>query len=159
MTPSRRYIQAGVLLFMLALPACIFIFLHLFGKNRYTLPYHGRYQINTSGDTLYLPLPDSLRPPNTCQATILYVAQASNNRAHEQWQRLNNLLNNEPDVCLYRILPLDSIRLHWLYTEPEQWKQQPFVLLDTRAHIRGYYGDSIEEFDRLFTEVRIALQL
>jgi protein SCO1/2 len=56
---SKRLLKAGILIAVLVLPAFVFIFLNVFGENRFDLPYYfpeldesGRPQV-VSGDTVF----------------------------------------------------------------------------------------------------------
>ncbi|WP_304238014.1 SCO family protein [Jiulongibacter sediminis] len=61
---SKRLLKAGILIAVLVLPAFVFIFLNVFGENRFDLPYYfpeldesGRPQV-VSGDTVFHRVPD-----------------------------------------------------------------------------------------------------
>lgn len=61
---SKRLLKAGILIAVLVLPALVFIFLNIFGENRFDLPYYfpeldesGRPQV-VSGDTVFHQVPE-----------------------------------------------------------------------------------------------------
>ena len=152
------------MLLALALPGVIFIFLKIFGKNRFDIPvyykdgvtdapgecrgaYHGQYTLPDSISVL-------LGQKNT--AACLFVEGLEKN--NKEVARLRKLYAGDK----LQIISLDSTKTNHLVQIKKcalflkaPWKA---VLVDKENRIRGYYAfSSIEEADRLDVEVEILL--
>ena len=51
-------IKYGLLFILLALPACIYIFLRVYGENHYNLPVYYPVGVDSKGDSIYKTIPD-----------------------------------------------------------------------------------------------------
>jgi protein SCO1 len=117
---SKKIVKAGVLIFLLALPAFIFMFLHLFADNRFKLPYYAP-KYDTTGvvmkngkDTVFHQVPAfSLTDQdgnNVTEANVkgkIYVAQffdtnddSLSRRLAVQLGRINNEFFNKKNVLI-----------------------------------------------------------
>lgn len=62
---NKKFIKTGILIVMLVVPVFIFLFLNIFGNNRFDLPYYfpeldasGKVVINAESDTVFMTAPD-----------------------------------------------------------------------------------------------------
>ena len=149
----------------LLLPACIFIFLKIFGENQFDVPPLHQEKIDAPLNcTLTYSVPYAL--PDTIMEAIksgsnapLYIVDFSKietnlTRVREQF--------SEEQVNITQVL---SLR----YNEKEQnfvkdcivllSAPATLALIDSQAGIRGYYnGSEREEIDRLIVELNIILK-
>jgi len=152
------------LLLALALPGLIFIFLKIFGKNRFDIPVY--YKEGVSIATKECPgdyrgqyiVPDSVlgllgKRNNT---PCLFVEEAEKN--NKEVTRLKQLYG-QGELQIVPLEGIDANRLKRLKNCAlflmEPWKA---VLVDKERRIRGYYAFvNLEETDRLFVEIEILL--
>lgn len=62
---NNKLIKTGILIFLLVIPVFVFLFLNIFGDNKYDLPYYfpevsesGHPVVESNGDTVFLRRPD-----------------------------------------------------------------------------------------------------
>lgn len=155
----KRITQTGILLLMLGAPVLVFVTLYLFGENHYDLPYEGRYELTAPGDTSHLPVPES-QLPWLVRGKVHIVMLREDSLSPEvdaQWQRLQAYFQTSKTVQLHIAAP-DSLTLSWLCPH-NNYRKQPFTLIDKQGYVRGHYGSDMEEYDRLITEALIAVKL
>ena len=158
-----RMKQKKIIFLFLALlfPACIFVFLKLFGKNEFAVPalYTDVYPdgVESCSVEITLPyiIPDSVRSELSLEnnsLTLIHVGDISGN-SNQQLDRVKNKFGNE--VKLQNLSTSDkSLKLKrcvFFLKDPND-----LVLIDPKGVIRGQYiSNDREDIDRLLVELAI----
>jgi len=148
----------------LLLPACIFLFLKMFGKNEFDVSplFKDEYPkgVEECGVTITLPyvIPDTVQAKFKTQEkplTLLYLGP-SDDDSEKQLNRIKRDFQNEITVQKLQDTPevLRLKRCTFFLTEPHD-----LVLLDLDGVIRGQYiSKERKEMDRLVTELAVLLK-
>lgn len=161
---------------MLAIPLGIFIFLRMFGENRFDIPVYHQQGVETPfGDCLYpsgqFTVPDTLissRPG-------LHVFYSSTgkltvNELNNQLLRLSSLFEGAmPKVSIFAMDTLKVSHGEVVILEPKPINIlmncgfatdifNQYILVDEQGRIRGYFGSTLDEMDRLVVETKILIE-
>jgi protein SCO1/2 len=167
----QKYIKAGMLTLVLALPALIVLFLHGFAENHFQLPYFvpltdssGRIVMNGQ-DTLFYQVPTTNKKSIR---VVSFIGDDAPNQLKQQFLRVEKLASEKiivekiagqnaeiEAIQKYRVPLLKKAKSSQTIPYYEQ-----FVLIDKKGYIRGFYeGTNPEEVDRLITEIKILLDI
>jgi protein SCO1 len=151
------------LLLALALPGLIFIFLKIFGKNRFDIPIYYKEGISDSLRECTGPhrgqhtLPDSVLRAFGCEKNIACLFVDSTEINNKEIVHLRKEFGGKLQIISLEGVEnarLNRIRKCVLLLK-EPWMG---VLIDKEKRIRGYYAfTSLEETDRLNVEIEILL--
>jgi|GEM_PF-2231936 len=165
----QKYIKAGMLTLVLALPAFIVLFLHSFGENHFELPYYvpavdstGKVVFDGKDTVFYqvrLKNQDSIR-------AVAFFEQSGNVILNQHFSRVKKLLNNEISLELVKgdsATLVDTYKLSNLKNAKTKQTipyNEQFVLIDKQGYIRGFYdGKDEKEVERLITEINVLLDI
>jgi hypothetical protein len=142
----------------LILPVAIFIFLKLFGKNKFDIPVYYKNGVDSVCVT------NKSRPFEVDNIVIKSI----------DWKNQPTLLTYTPSEKelenfkhVWQEIKTSEVTSVYLAADSTQWRdclllmRDPWktVLVDTDRHIRGYYNlSSREETDRLIVELQILLE-
>jgi len=149
-----------ILLLTLLVPAAIFIFLKIFGKNEFAIPVYYENGVenppnacNNAYAIPYLVSPDALQGIGWKQQAAL-IMKDSSVYALSAMKMLSAELDDEIQLILARgETGRQMVECDLLLADP--WK---VVLMDSQRKIRGYYDPTTrEEADRLMVELKILL--
>jgi protein SCO1 len=158
----QKFLKTGLLLFMLVIPVFVYVFLRVFGDNKYRLPVFHPVGLDTASvssgrpDTIYhtipsfsYPTPDGAPISRENLAGKVHVANFCSlaeradicSRIHAQLRRINELFANKPQVLI--VSYTDDSRL----TEslPADIRNQP----ETPAPQQYYLLASADELSQL----------
>lgn len=161
---------------MLAIPLSIFIFLRIFGENKFDIPIQHTDGVKDKigecdyGNGQFL-VPDSLLGSSGLFVVFIYEArELSPNTLDNQYERIRELFkSNMPEMKVFTSdnITLDNVDI---IKYPEQTLQQvmncgfvtnipnQYILIDAKRRIRGYYSTELDEVDRLIVEIKILIQ-
>jgi protein SCO1 len=159
----KKYLKAGLLTFTLIGPVLVFIFLHLFAKNHYTLPHYFPVTDSTGAvqmagkDTVFSAVAFVL--PN--RITVLNTAESDSSTAIKIDQELQRIGKEIPDVAI--MLEIQSLTAAFLVDKISKIKLSKtfkpngkLVLIDKSRQVRGIYdGTNPEEIERLRAEIKV----
>lgn len=155
--------KIAYLLIALALPGLIFIFLKIFGKNRFDIPVYYKDGIADSlrecsgAHKGQYYLPDSVLTVFKCKNDVASLFVVDSEINNKEVEKLKQSFKNQLQIISLNSLELtrlSRIKKCALFLK-EPWKA---VLVDKQKRIRGYYAfTSLEETDRLNVEVEILL--
>ncbi|MGE0590430.1 MAG: hypothetical protein AB7O48_17755 [Cyclobacteriaceae bacterium] len=169
-------LKSILLVFALALPVSIFVFLYMFGENKFEVPIYFREFVtapNGCDRTYEVPykVDQSLIPLNG--TTILFFASGLSQKALRestfQIKRVSNELHAPLNLTL---VSMDSIGYgdldKFVKLEAGAYEEESscvfmaesnrLVLVDSLKQIRGFYKEgSMKEVDRLILELKILL--
>jgi len=149
----------------LLLPACIFVFLKIFGKNEFAVPP----LFGTEAPAIQPPcvpvampysIPDSVMHQLSFSRDSLLLI-GFGDRSRQGSNEMNRFVEHFPDTVISRL------DIHVQDSRYAFWKtcvfflQEPadLVLVDQHGRIRGQYTSSdLDEMDRLITEITIILK-
>ncbi|UII32051.1 hypothetical protein LVD17_27590 [Fulvivirga ulvae] len=172
----NKIIKIVFLIVMLAIPLAIFIFLRIFGENRFDIPVYyadgvdKAYTGCTFTEGRFL-VPDSLTEGNTSLFMFFKDDGTYNLRELDnQLSRLTELfVADTPKVTIFATDSLPGSELHITYLPKESMKMimtcalvtdvyNQFILVDKEGQVRGYYDTDLDEIDRLVVEIKILLE-
>jgi len=149
----------------LLLPACIFVFLKIFGKNEFAVPP----LFVTESPAVQPPcvpvnvpysIPDSVMHQLTFSQDSL-VLIGFGDRSRQGSNEMNRFVERFPDAVVNRI-DIGEQDSRYVFWKPcVFFLQEPadLVLVDQHGRIRGQYTSSdLDEMDRLITEITIILK-
>lgn len=165
----QKYIKAGMLTLVLALPAFIVLFLHSFGENHFELPYYVP-AVDSTGkvifdgkDTVFYQV--RLKNQDSIRA-VAFFDPSGNVILNQHFSRVQKLLNNEISLELVKgdsATLVDTYKLSNLKNAKTKQTipyNEQFVLIDKQGYIRGFYdGKDEKEVERLITEINVLLDI
>lgn len=173
----NKILKVSLLIITLAIPLAIFIFLRLFGENKFDIPvYHQDGVVNGFEGCSYGPgqftVPDSLLKEGRNNLFLFFSNSVSFN-SHElnnQLNRLDELYGDDrPEITIYSQDSVMDTGFSVNYLSPEEIKKlmqcalvtdryNQFILVDAQGRIRGYFDHDLDEMDRLVVEIKILLE-
>ncbi|UII24798.1 hypothetical protein LVD15_15925 [Fulvivirga maritima] len=166
----NKFVKIAFLIITLAIPVVIFLFLKMFGTNKFDIPVYYQDEGSISAcQTAKAPfyLPDSLFVGDKGQLAFLFEEGMSDEtQLTNQINRLKDSFSGQmPNFVVYANSPvkLEGVKtqvmtnsyselLHCGYLAE---KSNQYVLVDNQKRIRGYYGTDLDEQDRLIVELKI----
>lgn len=172
----KQSLKILFLVVTLAIPLSIFIFLRIFGENKFDIPVlHAagveQHFANCNFGSGQFHVPEDIVSSGGPSLIFIYE-DAGFDLAHldNQYSRLRSLFKT--DLADLKVYTADSILLDHadvVQLDEEQLKQvmncglvtntpNQFILIDEDRRIRGYYDTDLDEIDRLIVEIKILLQ-
>ncbi|AYQ34106.1 hypothetical protein [Runella sp. SP2] len=165
----QKYIKAGMLTLVLALPAFIVLFLHSFGENHFELPYFvpavdaaGKPILNGKDTVFY-------QVPSAVQGSIKvagFFNPDSDAVVRQHFDRAKKLFDKEASFSVEKGTPeklIDTYKLGNLKNEKSKQTipyNEQLVLVDKQGYIRGFYnGKDEKDVERLVTEISVLLDI
>ncbi|MEX2336112.1 MAG: hypothetical protein WD555_02435 [Fulvivirga sp.] len=175
----NKFLKIFFLVIMLAIPLGIFIFLRIFGDNKFDIPVYYSEGLedevtNCSYKGGQFVVPDSLIAGKGPSVVLFFLEESDFNAItlDNHGRRLDDIFGEEiPEIFVYaeqsaalqepnmqiRLLPKESLKqiMQCGFILKDFNK---YVLVDGKNRIRGYYGTELEEVDRLIVEIKILLE-
>jgi protein SCO1/2 len=165
----QKYIKAGMLTLVLALPAFLILFLHSFGENHFELPYFvpavdstGQTILNGK-DTVFYQVP--LKKQNSIRV-VGFFEPLNDIVVAQHFSRVEKLIGKEVIFEVVRDNPISLGQIYKVGNLKNVKSNQTipyneeFVLLDKQGYIRGFYdGKDEKEVERLITEINVLLDI
>jgi hypothetical protein len=162
------------------LPVVIFLFLKGAGRNEFAIPVYyengipeeQRFDCSYANGAYYIQWPDSLA---VSSPVLVYFSSGElsipSTEKENIFRRIRSVTETDLAILVFsngeNKLPVDGIRqwdlpdslfrerLHcWLASDTVN----QFSLVDSEGRIRGYYGNSLKEQDRLLVELKILFE-
>ncbi|WP_157494032.1 hypothetical protein [Fulvivirga imtechensis] len=172
----NKFLKISFLVIMLAIPLSIFIFLKIFGENKFDIPIQHADGVDEKFgaceyETGQFLVPDSLLSKGGPSLIFIYNAQGMNaNTLSNQYERIRHLFKE--DMPSMRVFTADSIEVDTVQitrVSPHTLKQvmncgfvtdtyNQYILVDADRRVRGYYNTELDEVDRLIVEIKILLE-
>lgn len=158
----KQKLKPLILIFTLAIPVAIFLFLKAFGTNSFDIPVFYKQGVPFSFNECEFSNEPFLvggdwRPSDKPEIVSFYKPEAKlDQELSNITQRLKATFDEKLNV---KLLKIDSTGgrnvMHCQYATDTL---SQFVLVDTKGQIRGYYNKDLDEIDRLIVEVKILLE-
>lgn len=151
----------------------IFLFLKLLGENKFDIPLYYQTEITAFEDCDNLTVPYSIQGVNKddLPGVFLFLNPTPNfdiKTTNNIKQRLEDAANG----FSYKVKTSDSASLkhdyveylkkeeltNWMHCKFITDTLNQYILVDSKARIRGYYNADREEVDRLIVELKILLE-
>ncbi len=169
-------VKSILLVFALALPASIFVFLYLFGENKFEVPVYFQESVmapSECNDTYKIPYTvDRSTIPLNGTSVLFFTKGLGRDVLKESIFQLNRVNNELHAPVTLTLVSVDSLELggleNFVQMEDGAYKQESncvfmtntnrLVLVDSLKRIRGFYKEgSMKEVDRLILELKILL--
>lgn len=169
----NKYFKGVVLAAAFFIPIVIFLFLKFFGENKFDIPLYYQTEITAFDDCESVDVPYYIEalPKDQLPGVFLFLAPEEGfgiNEVNNVKQRLKSAVKGFG----YSVKTTDSSSLRYDYVEyigESELTQlmhckfitdtlNQYVLVDSKARIRGYYNSDREEVDRLIVELKILLE-
>ena len=167
----NKYFKASILVAILLIPICIFLFLKFFGENRFDIPVY--YESGVSSEFPYCEQSkgqyhvNGLSEENLPGVYLFFKKEAGFDLFDVT--NIKNRLRETVGEIGYTVYSRDSTAEKTEVLDSLSFVQKlqcgfisdtlnQYILVDSKSRIRGYYETERDEIDRLIVELKILLE-